>query len=102
MKPYQEIECNARLLEEVAAETGLTLASVDSMIAHYGRFTSNVIRSGGMEGIFFPYLGKIHVKHESQQYKAFLHSLPANMKQMYIQNVGKAFNKNKHEDDEAF
>jgi nucleoid DNA-binding protein len=78
---YQEIECNRRLINEVAEETDQSNSTIEAMIDHYAKFTAMTIQKGALEGVFFPFLGKFQVKHESQQYKAYLHTLPANVKQ---------------------
>lgn len=82
MDNHTEIECNARILQEVAEETGLYQSAVENMVAHYAQFTANTIRSGTLEGVFFPFLGKIQVKPSAQQYKALYHSTTKQMRDL--------------------
>ena len=79
---YKEIECNSRILLEVVEETNIPQYVMESMVAHYSRFTANTIRAGAMEGIFFPFLGKFQVKHKAQQLKALIHSTPVGLRDM--------------------
>lgn len=59
----------------MADEQAVALSVVEHAIHHYGEFIATTIRSGGMEGVFIPYLGKISVKHREQQFKDYIHTL---------------------------
>lgn len=73
---WEEIECNRRLIGEVAEEQDLYISQVEGVLQHYSRYIARTIRSGSMEGVTIPYLGKIQVKHRAQQYKRLMFSLP--------------------------
>ena len=75
-------ECNARLIEEVAEELNIPKEQVAEVVKHYASFTVGRIRSGSMEGVTFPYLGKFLVKFRSQQYKDYLQSVGLQMKKL--------------------
>jgi len=76
MNPKQSnTTCNKRIAKEVAEEQNVSLMIVEHAVHHYGEFIATTIRSGGMEGVFIPYLGKIMVKHGEQQFKDYYHSL---------------------------
>lgn len=80
---WEERECNKRLVAEVAEELGINMATVEGVLQHYASFIASTIRSGSLEGVFVPYLGKFQVKLKNQQYRAYLHSLPPMFKQVF-------------------
>ena len=80
MSEYTEIECNGRIIREIADDMNISIGTVEDIIRSVSSFTADTIRMGGLEGVMIPYLGKIHVKPYSQQYKDYLHSLGKEMK----------------------
>lgn len=78
----EQVECNRRLIEEVATEMSLTKGMVENIIQYHAQYTHRVIKSGTLEGVFFPYLGKIQPKLKLQQYKNFFHALVPQMRKM--------------------
>lgn len=72
---WEEKTCNTRLIEEVSEEQQVRPAIVDGILKHYNNYIADTIRSGTMEGVMVPYLGKFQVKLKNQQYRAYLHSL---------------------------
>jgi nucleoid DNA-binding protein len=84
-KQHEDIECNARLIREVAEEQDVTISQVEDILKHVARYTADVIRSGNLEGVMIPYLGKFQVKIKNQQYKDYYHALGKDMKG-YLRN----------------
>jgi type II secretory pathway component PulF len=75
LQQYEEKECNRRLVKEVSEELEQTQAYTEKILSHYSQFIANTIRSGSLEGVFIPFLGKIQPKLKNQQYRDYLHSL---------------------------
>jgi nucleoid DNA-binding protein len=72
---WEERECNKRLINQTAEDLGINISQVENILGHFADFTARTIRSGSLEGVCVPYLGKFQVKVKAQQYKEFLHSL---------------------------
>lgn len=53
--------CNEQVIQEVAEKLNLSYSLVKSVIDAQSKFTSNVIKGGGLETIVMPYLGKFKV-----------------------------------------
>lgn len=68
-------ECNKRLIKEVAEELEITQGQVETVLKEFTDVIATVIKSGTMEGVSIPYLGKIQVKFKTEQYKDLLHSI---------------------------
>lgn len=58
------VYANERIIEEVAQELGLSKAQVQDIVSSQFEFTARIMRQNTMEGIIYPYLGKIKVKPE--------------------------------------
>jgi nucleoid DNA-binding protein len=84
--PYEEKECNSRIIREIAEDMSLNISQVEHITKHFSEFISGTIHSGSLEGVMVPYLGKFQVKLHSQQYKDFLHSLGKDMKKYFKSN----------------
>lgn len=84
--PYEERECNNHIIREIAEDANLNVSQVEDITKHCSSFIADTIRSGGLEGVMIPYLGKFQVKLHSQQYKDYLHSLGKDMKRYFKSN----------------
>ena len=87
--PKQEIECNKRLVQEVSEELELNQSVTLHILSHYSDFTAKVIQMGNLEGVYYPYLGKFHVKPRAQQYKNYLLSLVPQVREMFRDNISR-------------
>ena len=81
------MECNKELIEEVALENKVTRQLVEEITSHYGHYIATVIRTGSLEGVIVPYLGKFQVKMKSIQYKDYWKALTPEMRQLLQQNL---------------
>lgn len=86
MDKYEDQECNKRLIEQIAIDLKVKNSVVEHIIYSYTAYIANTMKSGTMEGVCVPYLGKFQVKMENQQYKAYLHQLPVPFKQIFQNN----------------
>jgi len=75
-------ECNKRLIKEVAEELDITQGQVETVLKEFTDIIATVIKSGTMEGVSIPYLGKIQVKFKTEQYKDLLHSVHPDFKKI--------------------
>jgi hypothetical protein len=82
---YVEVECNSRLLEEVAEELNVPQGTVDYVIHTFTQHINKTIRAGNMDGVAIPYLGKIQVKHINRQFADFIHANPKEFKNIIKQ-----------------
>ena len=82
---WEERECNKRLINEVAEEQEVYISQVESVLQHYSSFIARTIRSGSLEGVSVPYLGKFQVKFKNHQFRSYLHSLHPVFKKMLQQ-----------------
>lgn len=80
-------ECNRRLIKEVAEELDITQGQVETVLGEFTSIIATVIKSGTMEGVTIPYLGKIQVKFKTEQYKDLLHSIHPEFKKMLRSNT---------------
>jgi hypothetical protein len=53
--------CNEQVIQEIAANLDLSYDLVKSVVDAQSKFTSNIIKGGGLETIVMPYLGKFKV-----------------------------------------
>lgn len=74
--------CNKELIGEVADETGVEKKVIRGIIDHYGKFTAQMIVEGSLEGVIFPYLGKIQVKHKGVVFVDFVRALTPEMRKV--------------------
>ena len=84
--PYEEKECNHRIIREIAEDQNLPISLTEDIIQHTFNYVTDTIRSGSLEGVMIPYLGKFQVKAHSQQYRDYLHSLGKEMKGYFRNN----------------
>lgn len=82
----KEIICNEAIIRQIAEDMKLNIGTVEDIIKSVSSFTANTIRTGGLEGVMIPYLGKFQVKHRSQQYKDFKFALNKDMYPLLKQN----------------
>jgi hypothetical protein len=87
--PKQEIECNKRLIQEVSEELDIPQSVTLHALSHFSDFTARTIETGNLEGVYYPYLGKFHVKHKAQQYKNYLLSLVPPLREQFRNNCSR-------------
>ena len=81
-----EVECNHRIVRTVAEDLKINIEQVEEITKFFTGYIADTIRTGSLDGVTVPYLGKFHVKPYSQQYKDFLHSLGKEMKGYFRNN----------------
>jgi len=50
-----------RIIREIVRENGGSVIEVEQIIDFQAQFVANIMKDGGFEGVFLPYLGKFHV-----------------------------------------
>lgn len=80
----KEKECNARITEETAAEVGQDKKFVEEAVGHFAEFIATTIRSGNMDGVLIPYMGKIQMKPMSAMYHDYLKALTPEMRKLLL------------------
>lgn len=86
---YVEIEANTQIIRGIANDMELPIYLVEDVVKSMGEFTANTIRTGDLEGVMWPYLGKFQVKPYSIQYNDFLKLVGKDMK-VYVKKNRKA------------
>lgn len=76
--------CNKSLLYETSSELKISEKKVAELIQFFTDQIGLEVRSGAMNGVMIPYLGKIQVKHELIQYKDFFHTLTPDQKKLFL------------------
>lgn len=69
---------NDRLYAEVARSNKMEKKEVQEMIEHVGRYISDLIKKGTMEGVMIPYFGKFKPKKKQVQNMARINRARAN------------------------
>lgn len=99
---YVEVECNQRIMKQIGLDLNLPQSLIEDVLKSVSSYTADVIRMGGMEGVMLPYLGKLQVKPESQQYRDYVIALGGEMKGYFKSNktaVRELYGKEEPEDE---
>lgn len=75
--------CNKALIYETSSELRIPEKQVKDLISFFTQQITIEIKSGAMNGVMVPYLGKFQIKHDNLQYKEFFDTLTPDMQKIF-------------------